>query len=109
MNTQSKRWEILNKLPKGKKKITSDDIIDTLFKGRGITTAKEKKEFFNPILPEKIALRTLGLNKTTIEKGIARIKKAKKNKEKIIVYGDYDADGITGTAILWETLYALGE
>ncbi len=108
MNTQSKRWEILNKLPKGKKKITSDDIIDTLLKGRGITTAKEKKEFFNPILPEKIALRTLGLNKTTIEKGIARIKKAKKNKEKIIVYGDYDADGITGTAILWETLYAFG-
>jgi single-stranded-DNA-specific exonuclease len=105
MNTQSKRWEILNKLPKGKKKITSDDIIDTLLKGRGITTAKEKKEFFNPILPEKIALRTLGLNKTAIEKGIARIKKAKKNKEKIIVYGDYDADGITGTAILWETLY----
>lgn len=108
MNTQSKKWEILNKLPKGKKKITSDDIIDILLKGRGITTAEKKKEFFDPILPERIALRTLGLNKTAIEKGIARIKKAKKNGEKIIVYGDYDADGITGTAILWETLYALG-
>ncbi len=78
MNSQSKRWEILNKLPKGKKKISSEDIIDTLLKGRGITTAENKKEFFNPVLPEKIALRTLGLNKTTVEKGIARIKKAKK-------------------------------
>lgn len=107
MNTQSKKWEILNKLPKGKKKATSDDIIDILLKGRGITTAEKKKEFFNPVLPEKITLRALGLNKTAIEKGIVRIKKAKKNKEKIIVYGDYDADGITGTAILWETLYAL--
>lgn len=108
MNSQSKKWKILNKLPKEKKKVTSDDIIDTLLKGRGITTAEEKKEFFNPVLPEKITLRTLGLNKIVIEKGIARIKKAKKNKEKIIVYGDYDADGITGTAILWETLYAFG-
>jgi len=108
MNTQSKKWEILNVLPKGKKKIASDDIIDILLKGRGITTAGKKKEFFSPVLPEKITLRALGLNKTAIEKGIARIKKAKKNKEKIIVYGDYDADGITGTAILWETLYALG-
>lgn len=107
MNSQSKKWEILNKLPKGKKKISSDDIVDILLKGRGITTAEKKKEFFNPILPEKVTLRALGLNKTAIEKGIVRIKKAKKNKEKIIVYGDYDADGITGTAILWETLYAL--
>ena len=105
MNSQSKKWEVLNKLPKGKKKITSDDVIDILLKGRDITTAEKKKEFFNPVLPEKITLRTVGLNKTAIEKGIARIKKAKKNGEKIIVYGDYDADGITGTAILWETLY----
>ncbi|MBU0572499.1 single-stranded-DNA-specific exonuclease RecJ [Patescibacteria group bacterium] len=106
MNTQTKKWEVLNKLPKGKKKITSNDIINTLLKSRGITTPEKRKEFFNPVLPEKITLRTLGLSKVAVEKGIARIKKAKKNKEKIIVYGDYDADGITGTAILWETLFA---
>ncbi|MDE2588104.1 MAG: single-stranded-DNA-specific exonuclease RecJ, partial [Patescibacteria group bacterium] len=29
-------------------------------------------------------------------------------KEKIIVFGDYDVDGITGTAVLWETLYKQG-
>ena len=35
-------------------------------------------------------------------------KKAKKSGEHIIVYGDYDADGITGTATMWETLHELG-
>ena len=106
MNTQTKKWEILNKLPKSKKKITSEDIVNILLKSRGITTPEKRKEFFNPTLPEKITLRSLKISKPTVEKGIERIKKAKKNKEKIIVYGDYDADGITGTAVLWETLFA---
>ncbi|GIW62785.1 MAG: hypothetical protein KatS3mg090_0611 [Patescibacteria group bacterium] len=32
----------------------------------------------------------------------------KKKKKKIVVYTDYDADGITGGAIMWESLYLLG-
>ncbi|GIW63457.1 MAG: hypothetical protein KatS3mg091_259 [Patescibacteria group bacterium] len=32
----------------------------------------------------------------------------KKKNKKIVVYTDYDADGITGGAIMWETLYLLG-
>jgi len=39
-----------------------------------------------------------------LKKALSRIKKAIKAKEKIIVFGDYDVDGICGTAILWETL-----
>lgn len=41
-------------------------------------------------------------------KAVTRIKKAIKNGEAIIVYGDYDADGICATAIMWETLRDLG-
>ncbi|MCK5288313.1 MAG: single-stranded-DNA-specific exonuclease RecJ, partial [Candidatus Omnitrophica bacterium] len=37
-----------------------------------------------------------------IEKGVQRIKKAIKNKEKVLVYGDYDVDGITSLAIFYE-------
>jgi single-stranded-DNA-specific exonuclease len=39
---------------------------------------------------------------------VARIKRAKKSKEKVIVYGDYDADGICATAIMWEALHKMG-
>ena len=37
-----------------------------------------------------------------IEKGVHRIKEAIKNKEKVLVYGDYDVDGITSLAIFYE-------
>ncbi|HVS71967.1 MAG TPA: single-stranded-DNA-specific exonuclease RecJ [Phycisphaerae bacterium] len=37
-----------------------------------------------------------------------RIVAAVRNHEKITLYGDYDVDGITGTAMLWHTLKAAG-
>lgn len=39
---------------------------------------------------------------------IERIKQAQKNKEKIFIGGDYDADGICSTTILYDTLQQLG-
>ena len=41
-------------------------------------------------------------------KAIERIKRAIVNDEKILVYGDYDADGVTSTTILVTTLQLLG-
>ncbi|MFC1663306.1 single-stranded-DNA-specific exonuclease RecJ [Patescibacteria group bacterium] len=43
-----------------------------------------------------------------MDKAIARIVKAIKNKEKILVYGDYDADGVTAAVIMVEVLTELG-
>ena len=104
MNNQTRRWEILGK----KKAESKKQIVEILLKNRGIKTEKDKKEFFNPTPPEKITLKALGISQIEISKAIKRIKKALKTKEEVIVYGDYDADGICGTAILWETLYSLG-
>lgn len=42
-----------------------------------------------------------------MEKSVTRIHKAIQNNEKILVYGDYDADGVTSTAILVKTLESL--
>lgn len=39
---------------------------------------------------------------------IARIKQAKQNKEKVLVCGDYDADGICATTILYDALCRYG-
>lgn len=43
-----------------------------------------------------------------MELGVDRIQQAIMNGEKIVIYGDYDVDGITSTALMYETLEELG-
>ena len=43
-----------------------------------------------------------------MQKAVDRINEAIENEEKILVYGDYDADGITSTVLLVETLISIG-
>lgn len=43
-----------------------------------------------------------------MEKAVERIRKAIANKERIMIFGDYDVDGISGTAILVHTLKLMG-
>lgn len=104
MANQIKTWELISK----SKVANGQDIISTLLKNRKIKTEKQKDLFFKPTNPIDISIETLGIQKTEVEKAIKRIKKAKETGELVIVYGDYDADGITGTATMWETLHAIG-
>ena len=106
MKIKKTKWQVINK--DGKKNLTSKDIVKILLRNRGIKTAQQEKEFLNPSDPAKITLRKLKISEAQVKKTIARLKQAYKNKEKVIVYGDYDADGICGTAVLWESLYSLG-
>ncbi|HDM37817.1 MAG TPA: single-stranded-DNA-specific exonuclease RecJ, partial [Candidatus Omnitrophica bacterium] len=39
-----------------------------------------------------------------IDKAVKRIKKALDKREKILIYGDYDVDGITGVSLLYTIL-----
>ena len=43
-----------------------------------------------------------------VREAVERIRKAQQTREKILVHGDYDADGVTGAAILGLTLQTLG-
>ena len=43
-----------------------------------------------------------------MDKAVARIEQAVENEEAIVIYGDYDVDGISATAILYECLSSMG-
>src|SRR3972149_1029629 len=108
MNNKNLKWEVLGKLKNSKtKKLGNEDIVDILLENRGIKTKKQKEEFFNPTPPEKISIKSLNIKEKELSKAIKRIKNAVVKGEDIVIYGDYDADGICATAILWETLYSL--
>ena len=71
---------------------------------RRITDAQTGSVFLRPKLTQLIEPDKM----PGIEPAVQRLKQAVKNREKITVYGDYDVDGITGVAILWQALKLLG-
>ena len=86
--------------------LTNDEIVKLLIRSRKI---KNIEDFLNPKSPLDISLIDFNPKyKLYLIKVIKLLKEIKKNQQMIVVYTDYDADGITGGAILWETLHLLG-
>lgn len=85
-----------------------DEILAQILTNRGITTKKERERFLNPPDPATLTTHDVGIRKSQFDKALTRIQKAIEKKESIVVYADYDTDGITAGAIMWEALYILG-
>lgn len=104
------KWHIRNQVTvtSDDKQTVSEEIIHEILKDRGITTKADQEEFLHPHDPHLLSDTDVGINSADLKKAIARIHKAIKSKESVVVYADYDADGITAGAIMWETLWHLG-
>ena len=83
----------------------SDNILTHLLKVREIDSPDD---FLNPPAPSTLTAKQVSIDEDQLAKAIARIKKAIENKETIVVYGDFDVDGVSGTAVMWEMLHNLG-
>ena len=78
---------------------TSKCLIKRLLEVRNIAK-EDEKEFLKPLSVEMLSPNSF----TDMEKSVKRLSKAIDNKEKIVIYGDFDADGITSTSIMYKTL-----
>ncbi|HOO56212.1 MAG TPA: single-stranded-DNA-specific exonuclease RecJ [bacterium] len=71
---------------------------------RGITDQQHALSFFNPTIDDLHSPDSF----RDIEPAVDRVLKAVKNNERILIAGDYDVDGITGTALLVSFLESQG-
>ena len=90
--------------PQLAKSLKVSTLLAQLLINRDITDPRKANVFLRPKLTELIDPAEM----PGIKPAVDRIKWAVKNKEKITIYGDYDVDGITGVAILWQVLRLLG-
>ena len=79
-------------------------VIARLLAERGITTPEETHSFIQPSMQAVHDPHQLH----DMDKALERIQEAVAAGEQITVYGDYDADGITSTALMYEVLQDVG-
>ncbi len=98
-----KKWIVAEPMPKDFQDNFPEvsPVVLQLLYNRNLKTQDEIDEFTNPDYGQDIHDPYLFKD---MKKVIARIQQALKNKEKILVHGDYDADGVCGAAIIVSAL-----
>lgn len=86
------------------KSLALNKVVARVLSARGISTADEGRAFLSPSLssmPDPFLLKGM-------DAAVIRLCSARSSKEKVCIYGDYDVDGITGTALLVSFLRSTG-
>lgn len=99
-----KRWKILtadaDACHRLQRELGISPVICKLLVQRGINTFEEARQFFRPspdMLHDPLLMKDM-------QKAVFRIRQAMDNREKILVFGDYDVDGTTSVAMVVKML-----
>ena len=84
--------------------LDAPSFVGRLLRQRGVDTVPAAQEFLNPEWYQPADPLVLG----DWDAAIDRLAHAAERAEPVAIYGDYDVDGITGTAILTEALQSVG-
>lgn len=104
MANQAKMWEVSNPAPadffiKFENSEYPEAVLNLLYQ-RGLKDKGEVEKFFNPKYEDLLdPFLMLGIKEAT-----ERIEEALEKKEKIVLYHDYDADGVCGAVVLASVL-----
>src|SRR5215210_5328759 len=97
-----KRWRVLNaereKVTSLQKELKVNEVICKILVQRGFDTFNKAKSFFRPQLSDLLNPWMM----KDMEKAVDRILKAIKENERILIYGDYDVDGTTAVASMYQ-------
>lgn len=105
MTRQPKEWIVYPQAPDSHLARLSHvtPLLVQLLWNRGITEPAAVEAFLSGETRPDDPFRIKGMNEA-----VARIRRAIRQGERMVVYGDFDADGVTSTALLVQTLSALG-
>ncbi len=67
-----------------------------------------RENFLHPTPINAITPAEAGLQELALQKAKERLQRAIEQQQKVVIFGDYDCDGVTATAVIWETLFSLG-
>lgn len=98
------RWEVASFQEVPEDFLGYDFVVSQLLLQRGIATKEEAEKFLRPALDQLGDPYLL----PDFAKAIDRIRLAIEKKEWIVVYGDYDVDGVTSSTILISVIKSLG-
>ncbi len=108
MNDDGKRWVVRSQDPKTAKEIAealdTTPLVGQILLNRGYGDITEAAQFLNSQLADLIDPYVLH----GMEEAVKRIIASLERKEKILVYGDYDVDGVTATSLILLFLRDLG-
>jgi single-stranded-DNA-specific exonuclease len=106
MPVLKKRWVVPDPITKEQADMLTGypRIIQQILVNRGHETREAAERFLYAAIPSG----SDPLSMVGIREAVTRIKRAISNNERIAVYGDYDVDGVTATALLTEVLDKLG-
>jgi single-stranded-DNA-specific exonuclease len=85
-------------------RLRTSRLVAQILLNRGLYEAEDCARFLQPQLKSLHEPALLA----GCQKAAERIARAVREKQKIVIYGDYDVDGITATAILWHAIRELG-
>lgn len=97
-------WRIKNSLDNRGTATEGAEILKHLLASRGITTKEDTEAFLNPKNVELISPYAF----CDMERAVKRIKSAIEAKEHVLIWGDFDADGVSATALLYKVFAQLG-
>lgn len=86
---------------------TAQEIFQAILASRGYKTASEQKLFLHPPEPTlDYLLKESGFTKTILSKAQKLLYSHLSAGHDICIFGDYDADGVSSTAIMWQAITA---
>ncbi len=80
-------------------------LFEKILVARGLTTRVAREAFLRP---DYAAVKHDPFLLPDMEKAVARLKQARQQGEKIVIYGDYDIDGLSATALLLDAFDKFG-